>query len=369
METSFFRTEALSAGYKEQVILKNVAFGLQRGRVVSLIGPNGAGKTTLLKTLMRQLRPQAGVIKLDGKDLGQLRAKELAQRLSIVLTDPLRTEYVTCEEIVASGRHPYTKRLGILSQSDQQVVDEMLEITGLSELRTADFMKMSDGQKQRVLLARALSQEPEVIIMDEPTSYLDIRYKLEFFSCLQEMVKKKNLLVILSLHELEFAQKLSDWVICLKEHGICRQGTPEQIFTGGFIQELFEIETGSFDDRTGSAELKRQESIPKVFVFAGNGEATPLYRRLQREQTAFSTGILWKNDIDYPVARALAGQVLAVDMFSGLSPELLEKAKEQIDRTDRVLCPAALEGLYENEPSLRSLLSYARAAGKLCTES
>ena len=134
---------------------------------------------------------------------------ELSQNMAVVLTEKLRTEMMTCEEVVATGRYPYTGKFGILSDTDRQAVAEAMEPVHVTTLKNKDFSKISDGQRQRVMLARAICQEPEIIILDEPTSYLDIKYKLDFLSILQEMRKKKELTVVMSLHELELAAKVS----------------------------------------------------------------------------------------------------------------------------------------------------------------
>ena len=138
--------------------------------------------------------------------------KEMAQRLSVVLTERVNPEMMNCEDVVATGRYPYTGKFGILSQEDWKIVRESMELVRITELANRDFNKISDGQKQRVMLARALCQQPDVIVLDEPTSFLDIRYKLEFLSILQEMSRKRNLTVLMSLHELDLAGRNTETI-------------------------------------------------------------------------------------------------------------------------------------------------------------
>ncbi len=175
MSDYYFRMEQFSAGYQGKPVLQGVTVGVNRGEILTLIGPNGAGKSTLLKSIARQLPPLGGRVFLENQELAGLSGRELAQRMAVVFTDKLYTEMMPCEEVVASGRYPYTGRFGLLSGEDWDIVEKSMEMTCVSELRGRDYNKISDGQKQRVLLARALCQQPEIILLDEPTSYLDIR--------------------------------------------------------------------------------------------------------------------------------------------------------------------------------------------------
>lgn len=153
-------------------------------------------------------------------------------------------------------------------------------MVGADELADRDFSCISDGQRQRVLLARAICQEPEVIVLDEPTSFLDIRYKLELLTVLKQLVREKQVAVILSLHEIDLAQKLSDRLICVHNGRIERCGTPEQVFTGDYIRTLYDLERGTYNEQFGSLELERVTGEPRVFVIGGGGSGTALYRRL-----------------------------------------------------------------------------------------
>lgn len=142
---------------------------------------------------------------------------------------------MTCKEVVATGRYPYTGKFGVLSKEDWKIVDEAVRLVHIEDLAERDFTKTSDGQKQRVMLARALCQQPDILVLDEPTSFLDIRYKLEFLSIIQEMARNDRLTVILSLHELDLAERISDKVLCVRGDRIDRFGTPEEIFCGDYI--------------------------------------------------------------------------------------------------------------------------------------
>ena len=225
-------TEDLSVGYGKTVVVDGIRIRVEAGEILCLIGPNGAGKSTILKTLIRQLRPMEGNVLLEDTPLSDLKERELARKSAAVLTGRIATELITCEEIVAMGRYPYTGMLGILSETDREKVDETIRVVGIEEIRKNDFDCISDGQRQRVLLARALCQEPKLLIMDEPTSFLDIRNKLEFLSILRRLVRERDLAVVMSLHELDLAQKFCDRIVCVGDGIIKAIGSPEEIFEG-----------------------------------------------------------------------------------------------------------------------------------------
>lgn len=241
-------------------------------------------------------------------------------------------------DVVAMGRYPYTGGLGILTPKDEAVVAQCMEQIRISPLKERNFMSLSDGQKQRVLLAKALCQEPEILILDEPTSYLDVKYKLEFLSMLQEMTRKKKIGVLMSLHELDLAERVSDKIVCVKGENIEHYGTPEEVFTDGFVDQLYEITDGTFQEKSGCVELKKCGGIPEVFVIAGNGTGSFLFRQLQRNGIPFAVGILGKNDIDYPAAEALAVQVIAAEAYQDFERQHYEAAKQVMCACRKVIC-------------------------------
>lgn len=191
----FFKTEKLTIGYNRVPLIEDITIALKKGQILTLIGANGAGKSTVLKSIARQLEVIAGTIQMQGTDLTGISLKELSKKMAVVLTDKIKTELMTCEDVVASGRYPYTGRFGFLSKKDQQMIEEAMLLVQVMELKDKDFNQISDGQRQRVMLARAICQEPEIIILDEPTSFLDVKYKLEFLSILQQMKRKKGMTV------------------------------------------------------------------------------------------------------------------------------------------------------------------------------
>ena len=244
---SILHTKELSVGYGEKTVVSGVSFTAEAGRILCLIGPNGAGKSTLLKTLIRALPPVRGEILLNGKNLRGYGERELAQFCAAVLTGRPEPELMRCGEVVAAGRYPYTGRLGILTKEDRRVVRESMEKVGVMALADLDFRCISDGQRQRVLLARALCQQPRLLVLDEPTSFLDIRHKLEFLKLLRALAREREIAVIMSMHELELAARFADSLLCIKDGRVDRAGLPGEIFTGGYIDTLYGMEPGSYE--------------------------------------------------------------------------------------------------------------------------
>lgn len=357
----YFTAKGLTIGYHGVPLIRDITFSLRRGEILSLIGPNGAGKTTLLRSIIRQLAPLGGVVTLDGQDMATLSGKELSTRMAVVLTERVKTELMTCEDVVATGRYPYTGKFGLLGENDWAAVREAMELVHITELAKRDFSQISDGQKQRVMLARAVCQQPELLILDEPTSFLDLRYKLEFLTILQQMSRSRHLTVILSLHELDLAGRISDKIACIKGDHIDRFGPPEEIYGAGYLSSLYDITVGSYDPRSGDVELEPVKGAPRVFVLAGNGTGTRVFRRLQRAGIPFATGILWENDLDYPAARALAAEVVSVKAFCRIGEDTMGRAKRLIDSCKIVLCTLDLTGAGELSEELRALQGYAQS--------
>ncbi|MCI8637784.1 MAG: ABC transporter ATP-binding protein [Coprococcus sp.] len=363
MSEYYFELKGLSVGYNGKMLIGDINIGINKGEIVTLIGPNGSGKSTILKTLTRQIRMIGGTVYFEGEDLHKLPHRRLCKRMSVVLTERMRPELMTCRDVVAAGRYPYTGRLGILSEEDERKVDAAMEIVRARELEDRDFNLVSDGQRQRIMLARAICQEPEVIILDEPTSFLDVRYKLELLSILKSMARKEQITVIMSLHEIDLAQKISDKIMCVKGERISQFGVPEEVFKEEVIRELYGIDNGFFDPCFGSIELPGPVGTPEVFVLSSCGTGIPVFRRLQKEGTPFAAGILYRNDIDYEVARLLASRVIAEEPFCEISDQAYEDALRMVESCRRVIDAGVAIGICNQR--MERLMQTARKSGKL----
>lgn len=356
---AYFSIDDLTIGYHKVPVIRNISLEVRKGEIIALIGPNGAGKSTLLKTIARELPPISGSIYLEGRDMQTISYRELSKKLAVILTERIKVDLTTCRDIVATGRYPYTGRLGVLTHEDEAVVDAAMETVHALDLSDRDFNAISDGQRQRILLARAICQEPEMILLDEPTSFLDVRHKLDLLSILTRMARKKNITVIMSLHEIDLAEKVADRILTVKGDTQFGYGAPGEIFEEQAIRRLYDIEDGYFDPLFGSIELKKPAGeTPEIFVLAGAGTGIPLYRKLQRENIPFATGVLYTNDLDHRLARLLAAEVISAPPFRPIPEETLDEALNIMRRCRRVIL-AGPEAELPNAP----LLTMAKAAG------
>lgn len=277
------RASDLVVGYEGKSVLKDVNFWVRPGQILTLIGPNGSGKSTLLKSITRQLKTIAGQVYLAEGTMDAYTDAALAKQMAMVTTERISPELMTCRDVVATGRYPYTGRFGVLGKEDEEKVQKALESLHALEVADRLFAKVSDGQRQRVMIARAICQEPKILILDEPTSYLDMHYKLEILQSIRNMVKEENLAVVMSLHELDLAQKVSDLVACVDGETIAKIGRPEEIFCGDTIACLYGVNSQAYDVVSGSMFLQKAKGEPKVFVIGGGGSGIAAYYTLQRK--------------------------------------------------------------------------------------
>ena len=361
--TYYLSAEKMTVGYDGKPLIEQISIGVKRGEILTLIGPNGSGKSTILKSMIKQLRLIAGTVVLDGRDMASLKEREIAKKLAIVMTERIRGELMSCRDVVDTGRYPYTGRLGVLTKEDKAIVAAALETVHASDFADRPYNAISDGQRQRILLARAIAQQPEVIVLDEPTSFLDVKHKLELLDILKTMVRERNVAVIVSLHELDLAEKISDRVVCVADGRIDRCDVPENVFRDDYIAALYGIRTGRFNALFGSPELPAVEGAPEVFVIGGGGSGVPVYRALQRAGVPFAAGILPESDLDYPVAYALASELYAIPAFSTPTAEGAETVKRRMLEIGKAISTVPAFG--ETNAANRALFDVAKAAGVL----
>ena len=362
MSDYYFSTKDLAVGYNGKALIKDINVGLNKGEILSLIGPNGAGKSTILKSITKHLSVIGGDTYIADASVNSMEFNVLARQLAVVLTDRIKGELMTCYDVVSTGRYPYTGRLGILSEKDKLIVADAMARVHAEDLAMRDYNAISDGQRQRILLARAICQEPDIIVLDEPTSFLDIRHKLELLSMLRGMAKEQGITVIMSLHEIDLAQKISDKIMCVRGEKIEYFGTPEEIFKEDIIRDLYGITSGSYDILFGSVEMPAPEGKPEVFVISAAGSGINTFRLLQKQGIPFAAGILYENDIDYHVAKALAAEVVSEKPFCACSEVSLARAKELIDGCSRVINCGFPDGEYNT--AIKELADYAVSSGK-----
>lgn len=254
------KTEDLSIGYsskKEQtVVASNINIELQKGELIGLVGANGIGKSTLLRTLTKVQPKLSGEIILNEKPLENHSNINLAKALSLVLTEQVASKNLSVFELVALGRQPYTNWVGKLSDSDLTIVNQALQQTNIDELKHKKCFELSDGQLQKVMIARALAQDTDLIILDEPTTHLDMYHKAYVLKLLQKLVKDTNKTILFSSHEIDLAIQLCDKLIVMTDDNIIID-SPRNLIEKGTFNTLFPKDLIVFDDKTGSFRVKK----------------------------------------------------------------------------------------------------------------
>ena len=337
-DSGVMETQDLAVGYGSKTVVADISQRMLKGQFISLLGPNGTGKTTILRSLARLLSPLKGEIYLNDQTLWRLKSKELAKNLAVVLTERLSPGLITAFEFAAMGRYPYTDLLGRLSEEDVQKVEQALQLVNAGDISDRYFNELSDGERQKVLLARALAQEPEVIILDEPTLHLDLRHRIEVITILHRFCREKGITVVVSMHDLDIALKCSEIVILVKDGKIISCGLPEEIINKETIARLYDLKSARFDSCLGTLELKSNNDGASIFVVAGAGSGTNVYRLLSKHGFNIITGVIHENDIDCHVARSIGATVIGEKSFKKISNSrlrqsfaLLEKAEHVID--------------------------------------
>ena len=244
---------SLQVGYriagKGKTILNPVTTSLQKGELVSLLAPNGAGKSTLIKTITGIIPSLGGEINILGKNITSISAKDIASYISIVLTDRVEADMLSVETLISFGRYPYTGWTGRLSMEDNKAVEEAIEITGIQKLRKNLITRLSDGEKQKVMIARAVAQQTPIMILDEPTAFLDLPNKIMIMRLLRKLVTDFNKAILISTHDLELALQVADRAWLISSEGQFYQGTPKELAANGSIHQVFsQVE---FDKNTG----------------------------------------------------------------------------------------------------------------------
>ncbi len=328
-------SKGLAVGYGHRVVVDSINQKILRGQLVSLLGPNGSGKTTILRTLAGLAAPMKGTIFLDGRDLYTLDQNRLARSMAVVLTGHLAPGLITAFEFVSLGRYPYTGLLGQLSSEDIKKTEECLHLVHAEKIAYRYFDELSDGERQKVVLARALAQDPEVIILDEPTSYLDLKHKIGVMTILRDLCRRKKITVMVSLHDVDLALKISDMVILIKDGKIMACGTPDAILNKGTVEKLYDLDDHArFNSIFGTIDLIGNNGGKKVFVTAGGGTGCHVYRILSRKGFSLFTGVIHENDIDFHIACSVGAKTVSEKPFKEINRESLNRSLALMEKAD-----------------------------------
>ena len=260
MNDAILTTHNLTIGYKTsrktfRCVASHISVSLQAGELVCLLGPNGAGKSTLLRSLAGMQPPIDGEVRLLGENIYKLAPQELAKRLSLVLTDKIDVGMLSAYTLVTLGRYPYTDWWGNLTSEDEAIVHWAIKSVGAVHLAQRQVSELSDGERQKIMIARALAQSPIVMLLDEPTAFLDLPRRVEIMQLLRQLARETNQAILLSTHDLDLALRLADKVWLLSTNGILHVGAPEDLVLSGAFADTFASEGVEFNVASGEFYL------------------------------------------------------------------------------------------------------------------
>ena len=368
--------KGVTAGYGGAPVVLGVDLEVNAGELVAVVGPNGSGKTTLLRALAGTLPPEAGDIRVGGRPLAGLSAPERACRVALVPQSAPFEFAFTVREVVETGRTAHLSRLGSLAGADRKAVQEALDRVGLADLGERNSTAVSSGQAQLVVLARALAQGTNVLLLDEPTAHLDVAHQIEVMDCVRRLVKEGGLAAVAVVHDLNLAATYADRLVLLAKGRVRAQGTPAAVLTRANVAATFGLDvlirrhpvSGAFfvvPLSLATAEAPRGatgQGRARVHLVCGGGTGAPLMHALVRAGFDVSVGVVNVLDTDFEVAEALGLRVVAEAPFSPVSPASLEEARGLAGAADAVVLAAVPLGR-SNADNL-SLLDAALSAGK-----
>ncbi len=264
MENSII-TQQLKVGYDGNIIVPCFDIKLKKGKITSVIGSNGCGKSTVLKAIGRIIRSEDGVVIINDKDMMKMRSSDIAKQMAILPQSPSAPGTLTCKELVSYGRFPYQKGLGKLTAEDKTIIEWALSVTNMSQFGDREIAGLSGGQRQRAWIAMALAQQTGIILLDEPTTYLDLAHQLEVLELLKKLNAQQKTTIVMVLHDLNLASKYSDYLLAMKDGRIEKYGTPEEVMTAQTLRTCFGID--------GSIAMDERSRKPVCYSYELAGKA------------------------------------------------------------------------------------------------
>ncbi len=247
MQTAF-RMENLASGYEQVRVFEGLNLTIEEGKVTTIIGPNGCGKSTLLKTIGRILKKQQGTVYLQEQNMQNLSTKDIAKKLAILSQTPIAPGQLKVEELIAYGRYPHRNNVNRLTNKDEEMIEWALTVTNTMEYRNRELAQLSGGQRQRVWLAMALAQETNILLLDEPTTYLDMAHQLEVLDIVKSLNEQHSCTIVMVLHDINHAARYSDHLIAMRNGIIMQTGTPQEILSAEVMRKVFNIDARIMED-------------------------------------------------------------------------------------------------------------------------
>ncbi|HID08327.1 MAG TPA: ABC transporter ATP-binding protein [Armatimonadetes bacterium] len=361
------RIHNITVRYDSEPVLEGFSLDVNPADFAGIIGPNGSGKTTLLRTIARVLKPVTGAILLDELDMQYLPVREVARHIGVVPQTEETLFAFTVFDVVAMGRTPHRPPWGAMSEEDLSAIEEAMMLTGVYHLSERLLTELSGGERRRVMIARAVAQQPRIMLLDEPTANLDLKYQLEVMELIRRLNRERNMTVLVVMHDLNLAALMADKLILMNRNGrIHAMGTPEEVITQRNIQEVYGAPViVSRHPLTGKPTVtlleRRIEVKPelRIHVICGGGSAGEVLSLLAQAGCIISAGALNRGDSDWEVARALGVEVIEEAPFMPISDEAYKATCEAIARADIVLITDVPFG-WGNLPNLRAVLEAGR---------
>ncbi len=341
------KVEGLCFQYQETEILKDISFVAEQGHFISIIGPNGSGKSTLLKNISAALTPCKGVVYMEKDNIFALRPRDLAQKMAVVPQDTGVQFPFSIMETVLMGRMPHKKRFQGENAEDLSIAQWAMEVTDTWKLKDRLITDISGGERQRVIVARALAQEPQVLLLDEPTAFLDLQHQFGLLELLHSFTQAGRLTVIAVLHDLNLAAQYSDEIILLDQAKIFAAGKPEDVLTQQNIRQIYKIEallspnhlTGRFNiiPVARSVPKAQKEMDCKIHLICGGGTGTHIMDKLVQDGYQVSCGVVNIGDSDWNKAKSLGIPLVEEAPFANIKPDIYAKNKVLIDQADVII--------------------------------
>jgi iron complex transport system ATP-binding protein len=246
--TARLRTRALTVGYGEEPVVRDLDLTIADGRVTTIVGPNGCGKSTLLRTMARLLKPSSGTVLLDGEPVRDIATREVARRMALLPQSPIAPDGLLVRDLVGRGRHPHQRWFSQWSPDDEAIVESALAMTDTSDLRDRALDQLSGGQRQRAWIAMTLAQDTEIMLLDEPTTYLDLAHQVEVLDLVTRLNRQRGRTVVMVLHDLNLAARYSDVIVVMKDGVVVREGDPTTVFTPEMLAEVFGLDADVLTD-------------------------------------------------------------------------------------------------------------------------
>lgn len=340
------KIEKLNIGYGDKIILKNIDLHVDEGEFLAIIGPNGTGKSTLLKAITDSVDIKKGEITISGRDSSTISKRERA-RLIAVVPQEFNTDFeFSVFDIAAMGRNPHMYHRKISRQHELDIVQDAMMMTNTWKLRNRLFNELSGGEKQRVIIARAIAQQTRIILLDEPTSHLDIHQQLEVLELAKKLQAERNLTIVAVLHDINMASRFSDRIILLNEGEILAEGSPEEVISEKYLSQMYKMEMVVRENKLLSARevvpirvMKENSSLSqiRVHVVCGGGSGEKILERINSLGAQVTCGVLNRGDSDWEICRMLGIRCIEVPPFSNAGDKELQENKRLAESADVLL--------------------------------